>query len=155
MGKQRKTKNIDLTVGNITSSLWKFAVPLMLGNVLQQLYNLVDTWVVGHYIGDNALAAVGSSYTVNDLPDIDRHRALSWKQCIFIDGLWQKKSESDPKRHFYFCGCDRFTGGDSDRDHLYLDESDDPSASGAAGNDSGDAGISFLCLYRIFCHFFI
>ena len=61
MGKQRKTKNIDLTVGNITSSLWKFAVPLMLGNVLQQLYNLVDTWVVGHYIGDNALAAVGSS----------------------------------------------------------------------------------------------
>ena len=40
MGKQRKTKNIDLTVGNITSSLWKFAVPLMLGNVLQQLYNL-------------------------------------------------------------------------------------------------------------------
>ena len=64
MGKQRKTKNIDLTVGNITSSLWKFAVPLMLGNVLQQLYNLVDTWVVGHYIGDNALAAVGSSYTL-------------------------------------------------------------------------------------------
>ena len=46
MGKQRKTKNIDLTVGNITSSLWKFAVPLMLGNVLQQLYNLVDTWAV-------------------------------------------------------------------------------------------------------------
>lgn len=36
----------------------------MLGNVLQQLYNLVDTWVVGHYIGDNALAAVGSSYTL-------------------------------------------------------------------------------------------
>ena len=64
MGKQRKTKNIDLTVGNITSSLWKFAVPLMLGNVLQQLYNLVDTWVVGRYIGDNALAAVGSSYTL-------------------------------------------------------------------------------------------
>jgi len=36
----------------------------MLGNVLQQLYNLVDTWVVGRYIGDNALAAVGSSYTL-------------------------------------------------------------------------------------------
>ena len=145
MGKQRKTKNIDLTVGNITSSLWKFAVPLMLGNVLQQLYNLVDTWVVGHYI----------VLHVNDLLDIDRHRALSWKQCIFIDGLWQKKSGSDPKRYFYFCGYDRLTGGDPDRDHLYLDESDDPSASGAAGNDSGDAGISFLCLYRIFCHFFI
>ena len=41
-----------------------FAIPLMLGNVLQQLYNLVDTWVVGKYIDENALAAVGSSYTL-------------------------------------------------------------------------------------------
>lgn len=54
----------DLTKGNITKGLWGFALPLMLGNVLQQLYNLVDTWVVGRYIGDNALAAVGSSYTL-------------------------------------------------------------------------------------------
>lgn len=54
----------DLTTGNITSGLWAFAVPLMLGNVLQQLYNLADTWVVGKYIGNNALAAVGSSYTL-------------------------------------------------------------------------------------------
>ncbi len=57
-------KNRDLTSGNITAGLWAFAVPLMLGNVLQQLYNLVDTWVVGKYIGDDALAAVGSSYTL-------------------------------------------------------------------------------------------
>ena len=54
----------DLTTGNITTSLWLFALPLMLGNVMQQLYNLVDTWVVGRYIGDTALAAVGSSYTI-------------------------------------------------------------------------------------------
>ncbi len=54
----------DLTTGNITSGLWAFAVPLMLGNVLQQLYNLADTWVVGKYIGNNALAAVGASYTL-------------------------------------------------------------------------------------------
>lgn len=54
----------DLTTGNITSGLWVFAVPLMLGNVLQQLYNLVDTWVVGKCIGNNALAAVGASYTL-------------------------------------------------------------------------------------------
>ena len=44
--------------------LWAFAIPLMLGNVMQQFYNLVDTWVVGKYIGDNALAAVGSSYSL-------------------------------------------------------------------------------------------
>ena len=57
-------KSRDLTTGSITAGLWAFAVPLMLGNVLQQLYNLVDTWVVGRYLGDNALAAVGSSYTL-------------------------------------------------------------------------------------------
>ena len=56
--------NLDLTKGKITTKLWAFAIPLMLGNVLQQLYNLVDTWVVGKYIGENALAAVGSSYTL-------------------------------------------------------------------------------------------
>ena len=54
----------DLTTGSITAGLWAFALPLMLGNVMQQFYNLVDTWVVGRYIGDNALAAVGSSYTL-------------------------------------------------------------------------------------------
>lgn len=58
------TRERDLTTGNITTSLWLFALPLMLGNVMQQLYNLVDTWVVGRYIGDTALAAVGSSYTI-------------------------------------------------------------------------------------------
>lgn len=57
-------KNRDLTSGNITAGLWAFAVPFMLGNILQQFYNLVDTWVVGRYIGDHALAAVGSSYTL-------------------------------------------------------------------------------------------
>ena len=54
----------DLTTGSITAGLWAFALPLMLGNVMQQFYNLVDTWVVGRYIGENALAAVGSSYTL-------------------------------------------------------------------------------------------
>jgi putative MATE family efflux protein len=54
----------DLTTGKINRKLWAFAVPLMLGNVMQQLYNLVDTWVVGKYVGDGALAAVGSSYSL-------------------------------------------------------------------------------------------
>lgn len=57
-------KQHDLTTGDITKGIWSFAVPLMLGNVLQQLYNLVDTWVVGTYLGNGALAAVGSSYTL-------------------------------------------------------------------------------------------
>ena len=59
-----KSAAIDLTRGPITRNLWLFALPLMLGNLLQQCYNLVDTWVVGRWIGENALAAVGSSYTL-------------------------------------------------------------------------------------------
>lgn len=64
MQKNRMIKQHDLTTGDITKGIWSFVVPLMLGNVLQQLYNLVDTWVVGTYLGNGALAAVGSSYTL-------------------------------------------------------------------------------------------
>lgn len=58
----KRNKNRDLTTGSITGGLWSFAVSLMLGNVFQQFYNLADTWMVGKYVDDNALAAVGSSY---------------------------------------------------------------------------------------------
>ncbi|MDE6980848.1 MAG: polysaccharide biosynthesis C-terminal domain-containing protein, partial [Lachnospiraceae bacterium] len=54
----------DLTVGNITGRLLKFAFPLMVGNVLQQFYNVADTLIVGRFLGTDALAAVGSSYTL-------------------------------------------------------------------------------------------
>ena len=54
----------DLTLGSIPRGLLGFALPLILGNLLQQLYNLADTWVVGRFIGEGALAAVGSSYTL-------------------------------------------------------------------------------------------
>ncbi|SCI40576.1 Staphylococcal virulence regulator protein A [uncultured Eubacterium sp.] len=54
----------NLTKGPITVNLLLFALPLMFGNLLQQLYNVADTWVVGRYLGANALAAVSSSYTL-------------------------------------------------------------------------------------------
>ena len=54
----------DLTSGKITRNLLKFAFPLMIGNLLQQCYNVADTWVVGQFLGSDALAAVGSSYTL-------------------------------------------------------------------------------------------
>lgn len=44
--------------------LLQFAFPIMMGNLLQQLYNIADTLIVGRYLGENALAAVGSSYTL-------------------------------------------------------------------------------------------
>lgn len=54
----------DLTNGNITRSLLWFAFPIMVGNLLQQFYNVVDTLIVGQFLGKDALAAVGSSYSL-------------------------------------------------------------------------------------------
>ncbi len=56
--------NHSLTQGPITRKMLLFALPLMLGNLLQQMYNLADAWVVGRFLGPDALAAVGSSYTL-------------------------------------------------------------------------------------------
>lgn len=55
---------IDLTRGNISRSLLLFALPMMAGNLLQQFYNIADTLIVGRVLGSNALAAVGSAYTL-------------------------------------------------------------------------------------------
>lgn len=57
----------DMTVGNPTSVILKFAIPLLIGNLAQQLYNTVDAVVVGTYIGDSALAAVGAANPVLNL----------------------------------------------------------------------------------------
>lgn len=59
-----KRMDCDLTQGDIMKKLLRFAFPIMVGNVLQQLYNVVDTLIVGRFLGRNALAAVGSSYTL-------------------------------------------------------------------------------------------
>ena len=57
-------KQRSLTQGSITGSLIWFALPMMAGNLLQQCYNIADTLIVGRFLGANALAAVGSSYTL-------------------------------------------------------------------------------------------
>ena len=54
----------ELTSGSVTGAMLRFALPMILGNLLQQLYNIADTIVVGHALGADALAAVGSAYTL-------------------------------------------------------------------------------------------
>lgn len=54
----------DLTQGNVTKTMLLFAGPMMLGNLFQQFYNIADTLIVGHALGPDALAAVGSAYTL-------------------------------------------------------------------------------------------
>lgn len=57
----------DLTRGSIRKGLILFSLPLIAGNLLQQCYNIVDTWVVGRFLGSVALAAVGSAFSLMTL----------------------------------------------------------------------------------------
>ena len=56
--------NQDLTQGPVVGGLLRFAVPMILGDLLQQCYNIADTLIIGRCLGPNALAAVGSSFTL-------------------------------------------------------------------------------------------
>ena len=59
--------NVDLIHGPIFKSLIIFALPLFISNIFQQLYNTVDTMIVGNFLGDASLAAIGSCTSIYDL----------------------------------------------------------------------------------------
>ena len=62
---QKENKgSIDLTRGSIPGGILAFAIPLFLGQLLQQLYNMVDAWVIGNFADNDAFAAVSSTGTV-------------------------------------------------------------------------------------------
>ena len=145
----------DLTTGNITSGLWAFAVPLMLGNVLQQLYNLADTWVVGKMYRQQCTGGGGSVIYADDFFDVRHHRIVSWQQCIYCYGIRKEKYRKDKERNlFVICiygthnravNCFVLRGAG----YNYK------MASGAAGNGFGHADLSVLRLYGIFCNIYI
>lgn len=58
---------VDMTKGDTVSQIIRFTIPMLLGNVAQQLYNTVDSIIVGRFVGDNALAAVGSAGPILNL----------------------------------------------------------------------------------------
>ena len=60
----KNAKVLNMTEGNPVKLLMTFALPMLVGNVFQQLYNLVDSVIVGRFVGAQALAAVGASGSV-------------------------------------------------------------------------------------------
>ena len=64
---QKLFRPVDMTKGDPVKNIIQFAVPMLLGNIAQQLYNTVDSIIVGRYVGDNALAAVGSAGPILNL----------------------------------------------------------------------------------------
>lgn len=82
---RKKTGAIDLTTGNEMRAIVVFALPLIAGNLFQQLYNLMDTMIVGKFIGADALAAVGSSYMTMNFLTSNHYRTLyGERDCIFL-----------------------------------------------------------------------
>lgn len=62
-----KSKTLNMTQGNPTQLLLIFAIPMLFGNIFQQMYNLVDSVIVGKFVGANALAAIGATNSVSFL----------------------------------------------------------------------------------------
>lgn len=63
----QKKNTTDMTTGGILSHILIFAIPLFIGNIFQQCYNIVDTAIAGHFLGDDALASVGATSTLCSL----------------------------------------------------------------------------------------
>lgn len=84
--------NQTLTRGNIAKTMLLFALPMMAGNLLQQFYNITDTFIVGKFLGKDALAAVGSAYTLMTfLTSI--LLGLSMGNGVFVSICFGKKEE--------------------------------------------------------------
>jgi putative MATE family efflux protein len=87
----------DMTEGNEVGLLIQFSLPMLIGNVSQQFYNLIDSIVVGKYIGANALAAVGATNSLNFLC-FSMCLGLSIGISIVISQYFGAKKEEDVKR---------------------------------------------------------
>ncbi|MBE6589873.1 MAG: MATE family efflux transporter [Ruminococcaceae bacterium] len=95
--RRRSSSEVNMTEGSILRHLLVFAFPLLIGNIFQQLYNLVDTWVVGNYVSNEAFAAVGSvSSVINVL--IGFFSGLSTGAGAVISQYFGAKDEERVKR---------------------------------------------------------
>ena len=64
VGPDRTSRGIDMTEGRALTALLRFSAPLLVGNALQQVYNMVDSSVAGRFIGMNALSSVSNGYMI-------------------------------------------------------------------------------------------
>lgn len=81
----------DLTTGKIMPILVNFTVPLVLGNLFQLTYNAVDSIIVGHFVGKEALAAVGICNPAQHVDDIISERIVYGSQYPDGDSVWSER----------------------------------------------------------------
>lgn len=89
-----KTKQRSMTNGVIWKEIILFSIPLLIGNLFQQLYNTVDSLVVGNYVGENALAAVGASNPLSNLI-IGFFMGISAGAGILVSRYFGARKETD------------------------------------------------------------
>lgn len=100
----KRGKDVDMTQGNITKHLISFALPLLVGNIFQQLYNTVDTWVVGRYVSNEAYAAVGTVGPVVNML-IGFFMGLSTGAGVVISQYYGAKRYEDVSRTVHTAIC--------------------------------------------------
>lgn len=95
---------VDMTVGDPVRQIVKFMIPMLIGNVFQQLYNTVDSIVVGKYVGDNALAAVGNGGPIVNLL-IVLFMGISVGAGIMVSQYFGARQREAPATASRLCGC--------------------------------------------------
>ena len=106
--KERKSSARDMTQGSPMRLILGFALPMMLGFLFQQFYNMADTVIVGRFLGVNALAAVGATGSVNFFVIGFCMGILCGEQCHSGSNFWNCDDgacgtvlQRDPGNHEY------------------------------------------------------
>ena len=97
MRTEKKTMSVDLLNGPIMKNLVIFMIPILVSHLFQQLYNTVDTAIVGHYLGEQSLAAVGASVSVFDLM-VGFAQGLGNGLCIVVSIAYGAGDERELRR---------------------------------------------------------
>ena len=108
---------VDMTEGRPWEKIVLFTIPMIIGNVAQQLYNTVDSIVVGRYVGDNALAAVGSASPILNLLLV-LFIGISMGASIMVSQYFGSRDRENLSRTigsvFHIFGDCRFCGDSAD-----------------------------------------
>ena len=90
----------DLLHGNIKSELIALTIPLVLGNILQQFYNTIDSFIVGRYVGTEAFAGIGVAGSIMNLFIFILNGGCNGMSIIFAELYGQKNYEKLRKESF-------------------------------------------------------
>lgn len=96
----------DMTKGRIIPQLTEFTIPLVLGNLFQLTYNAADSVIVGKFVGDDALAAVGTARTDHEYGDLVHQRNVHGRRNLMSTLTEQKNTIFWSGRSVHQCWAD-------------------------------------------------